>query len=226
MGAKPELIFCADGNPAASALAVAIGYRYGARLPATVYQPVWFADQEWKRPNRVKYMNSLSIHRPEMATVLDWEHDDQFHEVISWAEEAAAHANQVVIIPKIPGTIPRIPHKIGGARVVIGYSVPTRYGSTSIPLWELSGRPVHLLGGSPQKQIEIWRYLSVNSNVVSADGNMSLKMANTRCCYWVRHSLSPWGHWQPISREVETDAPIECLKRSLVNIFDTWSATK
>ena len=59
----PDLIYCADGNPTFAALAVAAGWRYGARLPGTVYQPVHFADQDWRNPDRARYMAALATHR-------------------------------------------------------------------------------------------------------------------------------------------------------------------
>lgn len=221
MAARPELIFCADGNPRAAMLAMAAGYRYGARLPSTVYAPPYFADQDWRSPDRAAYMAALAIHRPAMATVLDWEREEQWPEVLSWAEEAAGHVGAVVVIPKIPGTIPDVPVEVGGKPVVIGYSVPSRYGATSVPLWELRGRRLHLLGGSPQAQMRLWDYLGGVAEVVSADGNMLLKMANTRCCYWTRETTEH-GHWQPIRRAVEEDATFACIGRSLANIAEAW----
>lgn len=221
MAARPELIFCADGNPRAAEIACGAGWRYGARLPSTVYRPPYFADQDWRKPDRVAYMAALAEHRPRYATVLDWEREGQWPEVLSWAEEAAAYAERVVVIPKIPGTIPEIPIRVGGAEVVIGYSVPSRYGATSVPLWELRGRAVHLLGGSPQAQMRTWEYLGGVCDVCSADGNMLLKMANTRCCYWSPEP-SEKGRWHPMNHEVEADATFEAIRRSCANIMAAW----
>lgn len=84
-----ELIYCAAGNARFAQIAIDAGFLYGAQLPGTTYHPIWFADQNWKKPDRTKYMAALAEHRPHMASVLDLERADQLDEVLSWAEEAA-----------------------------------------------------------------------------------------------------------------------------------------
>lgn len=216
----PELVYCADGNPEFARIAVEGGWRYGAKLPSTVYQPVWFADQDWKHPSREKYMAALAEHRPEVATVLDWEHPGQFGEIIVWAEEAAKYVGRgVVIIPKVPGRVCEVPEEVGGKPVVLGYSVPTSYGGTTCGAWEFSGRPVHLLGGSPQAQIRLARYL----RVVSADGNMAAQQAR-KGRFWSRKP-GPKGHWDQLRTagdDRSSGVPAECFRRSLAAIREAW----
>jgi hypothetical protein len=166
-----ELIYCADGNRRFAQIAIDHGYLYGAQLPKTVYFPPFFADQCWKKPNRAAYMAALAQHRPHMASVLDLERADQLDEVLSWAEEAAQYVQCVMLIPKVFGIIPRLPRRIGGADVRLGYSVPTKFGGTELPVWEFAGWPVHLLGGSPNAQMELAHYMAVES----ADGNMAME---------------------------------------------------
>lgn len=224
MATEPRLIFCADGNSRHAMIAASEGWEYGARLPARglASLPLVFADQDWKRPNRQRYMDCLARHRPDLATVLDWERPEQLPEVLSWAEEAAQWVKEaVLVIPKLPGQVGSIPRAIGGKPVWLAYSVPTTYGGSPLGLWEFAAWPVHLLGGSPQKQREVWSYLRGISEVRSIDGNMAKKMATGRCCYWTRQT-SRHGHWQPIRGEVEHDAPDECLRRSLRNIRNVW----
>ena len=216
----PELIYCADGNPSFARAAVEAGFRYGARLPSTVYEPVWFADQDWKTPCRESYMRALAEHRPAIATVLDWEREEQWHEVLSWATEAAQYCSTLVIIPKLCGTLGAIPGRIGGAEVVLGYSVPTSYGGSGVPLWEFGSRLVHLLGGSPQRQMELTGYL----NVVSVDGNMAHQQAH-RCRFWSRRR-GPKGHWIQLADTGDTrhdGANLAAFRRSLANIRQAWA---
>lgn len=75
----PSLIWCADGNPVHSRIAYAAGWLYGVRLPARGMAdlPLTFADQNWKKPDRQRYMTALARHRPSLATVLDWEWEVQ-----------------------------------------------------------------------------------------------------------------------------------------------------
>lgn len=197
-------------------------------MPGTVYYPPYFVDQDWKKPDRARYMAAIQKHRPTMATVLDWERDEQFDEVIEWAEEAAPYVKQVVIIPKVMGQIGRVPERIGGADVVLGYSVPTRYGGTELPPWEFGRRPVHLLGGSPHRQIHLAHYM----NVVSADGNYTAKMANAGQ-FWVNGTAhyainrhfptlpeadgAKWGNGSDTA-----DAPYEAFRRSCANVVAAW----
>lgn len=219
MGATPELIYCADGNPEFAGIAVACGWRYGARLPATVYQPVWFADQDWKNPNMEKYVKAIAEHGPEVATVLDWEHDEQWPEVLAWAESVAPHVGRIVVIPKIPGRVCEVPDSIGGKSVILGFSVPTRYGGTTCGVWEFERRPVHLLGGSPQEQRRYARYL----NVVSADGNMTSMQAR-KGRFWSRVPTSK-GHWVQLREAGDnrtTGVPAECFRRSLEAVKAAW----
>ncbi len=218
----PTLIYCADGNPAFAATSVELGWKYGARLPSTVYQSVYFADQDWKKPNLDKYLAAIREHQPEVATVLDWEYDDQLPEVLVWAEAVAPFVSKIVVIPKVPGRVDEVPEMVGGKPVVLGLSVPTSFGGTTCGIWEFERRPVHLLGGSPQAQRKFARYL----NVVSLDGNMAGQQAR-RGRFWSREKKSK-GHWCQLSEtgdNREEGVPLECFRRSLVEIMDYWIAS-
>ena len=227
------IIYCANGNRRFAEIAIAAGMRYGAQLPGAVYYAPWFVDQDWKKPNRAAYIAAVEQHRPHMATVLDWEREEQLSEVLEWAEEVAPFVSQVVIIPKVQGGIPRIPRQIAGREVVLGYSVPTRYGGTELPLWEFTGWPVHLLGGSPQRQLHAAHYVRVNS----ADGNYIMKMAS-RGQFWVPNT--GYKHYKALNSHfptlVEADgkpwgdgsananAPYEAFRRSCANIMQAWQS--
>lgn len=220
LAVRPELIYCGGKNRRYAEVAIAAGFRYGAQLPCTTYGPVWFADQNWKKPDRARYMVALAEHRPEMATVLDLERADQLDEVLSWAEEAAQYAPRVLIIPKYTGAIDSLPRRIGGADIILAYSVPTAFGGTEVPVWEFAGWSVHLLGGSPHRQMMLTHYL----DVVSVDGNMAHKMSH-RGCLWSAEK-GPKGHWRNL-REIGIDLPtdnnLEAFRCSCVNIMEAWS---
>jgi hypothetical protein len=225
-----EIIYCANGNRRFAQIAIEAGMTYGAQLPGTVYFPPEFADQDWKKPNRTAYMAALAQHRPRMATVIDWEHDEQLPEVLEWAEEAAQYVETVILIPKVLGGIPRLPRRINGASVRLGYSVPTAYGGTELPLWEFAGWPVHLLGGSPHRQIHVAHYL----NAVSADGSMTKRMAMkaqfwtpgtaqfAKDKYWPSLRAADGRAWGDGSSTA--DAPYEAFRRSCVNVMAAWRA--
>lgn len=170
-------------------------------------------------------MEALKKHRPEMATVVDWETDGQLPEVIQWAEEAAQYVGEFVcLIPKVVGGIPRIPERIGGKIVVLGYSVPTMYGGSPVPIWEYAGRKIHLLGGSPQEQMRLWRVFSPTAEVVSLDGNMAAQQSRKGRTWTQKPGHK--GHWRQLAElgDNRTEGvPLECFCRSLIEIRRVWS---
>lgn len=117
------LVYCANGNTQLTDIALAHGYHYGARLPGSIYHPIWFADQDWKKPDRAAYMAGLAEHRPYMATVMDWEREEQLPDVLSWAEEAAQYVEWVVLIPKVLGQIGRLAHPFAGRATAISNGI-------------------------------------------------------------------------------------------------------
>ncbi len=210
--ATVDLVYCADGNRRFAEIAIAHGFRYGARLPARglPFAP-WFADQDWKKPDRRRYMAELEKHSPHMATVLDLERTEQLSEVLDWAEEAAQYVQVVLIIPKIFGIIESLPRRIGSAEVRLAYSVPTRYGGTDVPIWEFAGWPIHLLGGSPHSALRLRNYLDVHS----ADGNYHNLLATRFAKYWQD------GKERQI-HPPRLDAMYDAFERSCVNIMAAW----
>lgn len=214
MATKPELIYCANGNRRFAEIAIAHGYTYGAQLPGTVYFRPEFVDQDWKKPNKERYMACLAEHKPRFATVLDLEQNDQLPEVLAWAEEAAQYLTEaVLIIPKVQGIIAGLPRVIGGKQVRLAYSVPTRYGGSSLPLWDFIGWPIHLLGGRPEKQMELAKYL----NVASVDGNYFGMKARRFCEHW------EWpGKWIPDGGITPDGAHYAAFERSCANIMQAW----
>ena len=214
-----ELIYCAGGNKRFAQIAIDHGFLYGAQLPRTVYHPLHMADQDWKRPNRAAYMAALAKHRPRLATVLDLERSDQLDEVLSWAEEAAQYVQCVMLIPKVFGIIPSLPRRIGGADVRLGYSVPTKFGGTELPVWEFAGWPVHLLGGAPHAQMHLTHYLPV----VSTDGNYAMLKASKFCEFWTPRG---WRSMGSVGVTGQRDAMYEAFRRSCENIMQAWKRVR
>lgn len=225
--ATPTLIYCANRNKQFTEVAIRFGMEYGSQLPNTVYYPLYFADQDWKNPKKEAYLNAIAEHRPHMATVLDLEKPEQFNEVMGWAEEIAQYVEVIGIIPKYTGAIAQLPRKINGKEVRLCYSVPTKYGGTNIPIWEFTGWPIHLLGGSPHKQMEIAKYIKVDS----VDGNYIQKMAVKWCSVWHPGTETyARNRYFPTLREMEIgtdeDAPYLAFQLSCENVVKAWSEIK
>jgi len=230
MALTPELIYCANGNRRYAEIAISAGYTYGAQLPGTVYFHPDFVDQNWKRPDRERYIAALAEHRPRMASVLDWERDDQLQEVLGWAEDAAQFVDTVIIIPKVHGGISKLPRRIAGASVRLGYSVPTKHGGTEVMAFEFIGWPVHLLGGSPGQQMRI---AQMGLDIRSVDGNMMQKLASSRCLFWKPGKKPFTNGWISIKAAdgaawgdggADADATYEAFERSCKNIQAAWSS--
>jgi hypothetical protein len=217
-----KLIFCACNNKYYAEIAISEGYYYGAQLPCNVaYKQVYFADQNWKNPNKTLYITEIKKYKPEMATVIDLEFSYQKDEVISWAEEISPYVSIIIIIPKIHNIICELPREINGKEIRLGYSVPTSHGGTEVQISEFTGWSVHLLGGSPGKQMELASYM----NVQSADGNMMMKMAN-RGLYWMPGKSRFANKWVSL-KEMDGQRFIgngnhEAFRRSCKNIMSAW----
>lgn len=212
----PTLIYCADGNPRFAEIAIECGFRYGAQLPKTIYHPPYFADQNWRKPDRIAYMKTLAQFRPALATVLDWEHDAQFADVLSWAEEAAQYVETVIIIPKVINGIKRIPRNINGKPVRLGYSASSTFSGTSVPIFDFRGWGVHCLGGSPKTQMQVARYVDVQS----CDGNYLQRVARQ----WGKFFISPgkYGYLRDIGRANEPDGMYKAFRLSCQNVREAW----
>ena len=169
---NPKLIYCAGGNIRFAEIAIESNFLYGSQLPATTYYNVFFVDQNWKKPNKQAYIEAIKTRNPYLATVLDIESEVTYTEALDWAEEIAPHVGKLILIPKIEIDLPL---KIGGKEIIIGYSVPTKYGGTPIPIECFTDRKLHLLGGSPHAQMEI--FMKYPNSIYSVDGNYHQKMA-------------------------------------------------
>lgn len=227
-----EMIYCAAGNRRFPEIAMKYGFLYGAQLPNTIYHAPYFVDQDWHNPNREKYMAALAQWRPALASVLDWEHEEQRAEVFAWAEEAAQYVSEaVIIIPKVIGSIPQIPETIGGKKVRLGYptvlkktGAPSKFAGKPVPTWEYERREVHLLGGSPQTQLKVSRYL----NVASVDGNYAQGRATQHVQYFAngvaRHTKNRYFPKLNESKLgfIDHDAPYVAFEMSCFNIAAMW----
>lgn len=219
----PTLIYCADGNQRFAEIAIRRGYKYGAQLPNTIYFDPHFADQAWKTPNRPGYMAALAKYRPALASVLDWEREEQLSEVLEWAEEAAQHVtDSVIIIPKVIGGINRLPRTIGGKSVRLGYSAATTFAGTPVSLGEFRGWPVHCLGGSPVVQMDVAR----KTDCHSADGNYIQNMARRNCHFYCPGSRSKHNNW-PTLREaglyIAWNAPYAAFELTCIAVPMAWA---
>jgi hypothetical protein len=221
----PDVIFCAEASERLVRLATGAGMLWGAQLPmlaSKAFAPVTFADQNWREPDRARYMAALGRFRPKLATVLDWEREEQLAEVLDWAEEAAQWVEVVIVVPKVVGGVERIPETVAGKPVRLGYSVPSRYSSTPVPVEEFGKRPVHLLGGSPHAQM----YFSRQMNVRSVDCNYMIGMAKRGQVWVPGYAWATSARFGPQLRELGlrgSGGPFYlAFELSCANVVDAW----
>lgn len=170
-----DLIYTFAGGNGSCCIARAAGLSYGVRSTdrSCVYCKPIFIDNHYQQYDHQHHLSVVREYRPKYATVRDVMTQAQCKEagidyysldqILAWADEIADYAEHVIVIPKY-NCLERIPD-----RHILGYSIPTSYGGTPLPISLFQGRRVHLLGGEPRLQVEYWRELG--SDVVSIDNN-------------------------------------------------------
>jgi hypothetical protein len=202
------------------------GLLRGARLTSRISNPdIYFADQDWKNPNLDKYVRLVAAYKPYTATVIDYEDHVSFDTVWKWCEAVAPYVQQIIVIPKVSGTIDEIPVTCNGVEVILGFSIPTKYAGTFVNPKEFYGRKVHLLGGSPRKQIQFFIDHYQYMNIVSLDNNYVQMKANKFVEYWSYSSVFPlrskWLH-NSGSKETVKQRTDDAFRMSLINFRDYW----
>ncbi|WP_353955598.1 DUF6610 family protein [uncultured Sphingomonas sp.] len=162
--------FVAHGRRVIS-LALADGWRPGARytnlrdVQHVAFARVGFLDIDWKNYCFDTHLAAAERSRPFVTVARDIECMSQMDKIFSEASMLQKHATRVIVVPKDP-RLADCMHRAIPNEFLLGYSVPTRYGGTTIPphAFEWS---VHLLGGRPDAQ----RRLADQMPVVSMDCN-------------------------------------------------------
>ncbi len=164
-----------------------------------------FLDIDWRKYNFDAHLQATRTTNPLLTVARDIVSISELDSVLREAEKLAKYAKHVIIVPKdrrLQGKLNRlIP-----AHLLLGFSVPTRYGETPIPPAEFD-RPVHLLGGRP----EIQRALANEMPVVSVDCNrFTLDAAFGDYFDGEKFRPHPKGGY------------LRCLRESILNINRLW----
>lgn len=143
------------------------GWRPGARytntrdVRHTSFTGIGFLDIHWKRYDLSRHLAAAERLRPFMTVARDIESISQLDDILREAEALRKFATHVVLVPKDPNLHGRFDELLP-RHFVLGFSVPTRYGATPLAP-ENFNRPVHLLGGRPDTQIQHARRMPVAS---------------------------------------------------------------
>lgn len=166
---------------------------------------VGFLDIDWQHYSFERHLQAAQAVTPLMTVARDITDLRQLDSILHEAALLARHSKHVVIVPKDP-KLKKLMGKAIPPEFVLGYSVPTRYGGTSIAPESFKGR-VHLLGGRPDVQ----RCLAEVMNVVSVDCNrFTLDAAFGDYFDGERFRPHPEGGYR------------RCLQDSILNINRLW----
>jgi hypothetical protein len=124
-----------------------------------------FLDINWKCYSYSLHLEAAKRMKPVLTIAQDVLCITKLKQILNEADELQNHSDFVAIVPKDPRLTLKLDLLIP-SHFLIGYSVPTKYGSTEIPTSAVN-RPVHLLGGRPDVQ----RRIANECPVVSIDCN-------------------------------------------------------
>lgn len=213
-----DLIYCAGNNERLSRIAHDNGWLLGMRSNSSATDlPQTFIDINYKKFDFEKHVDVVAKYHPKYASVPDLSEKEtsinDIERAVKQAERLQEYCDIVLIVPKLSDQLPLIP-----SQYALGYSIPTSYGGAKYLPWELAGRRIHILGGSPRKQMESYLHLSSIATVMSADGNYAQSQAVRYAMYWKRNK------WLYHERKVEggKDLYIECWERSCLNLMQEW----
>jgi hypothetical protein len=210
MGRQKSVLKFVNHSATVLHVAIAHGWLPGARYTnlrdVRLFPNIGFLDIDWKRYDFRRHLETTSLTKPVMTVARDIEDRRQLTKIIDQAYMLLEYARHVVIVPKDPLLESRLCKSVP-ADFLLGFSVPTRYGGTTLSPRAFR-RPVHLLGGRPDVQ----RRLADLMPVFSIDANrFTLDAAFGDYFDGEKFRPHPKGGY------------IRCLNDSMKNISKIWS---
>lgn len=182
--------------------------RYTNLRDVRSYCTLGFLDIDWKDYNFEAHIRAAEKTRPHITIARDVICLDDLPDILSEADRLLEFSERVAIVPKDEQFNHQILSDLIPARFMLAYSVPSRYGGTSVSP-ELFDRDTHLLGGAPARQLELADKLQVYSldcNRFTIDAKFGDRFDGTRFV---------------ASRHLGYR---ECLRQSVLAINDAWLA--
>jgi hypothetical protein len=142
------------------------GARYTNLRDVRSCDKIGLIDIDWREYDFERHLAVVKKHRPLMTVAKDIISRREVERVLQQAAVLSRYSAIVIVVPKTRAALLAVRRALD-KRFILGYSVPTSYGGTSIPACHFRGIPVHLLGGRPDVQREIASQL----DVLSVDGN-------------------------------------------------------
>jgi hypothetical protein len=215
-----DVIYCSGANKRFMQIALDAGELLGVQSGRLDYGfPISFVDIDYKKPDFTKHLAMVAKFKPRYAVVPDLSETEDSEEdtlrAVKQADLLGVYCEYPLIVPKRSGQLRFIP-----SRYAIAYSIWTSYGGAQFGIWKLANRRIHLLGGSPQEQMKLYRY---HPGIMSADGNMAQKMATVHIKFWrARRWLDHPEKMKCGVKEYRKDLYVECWRMSCSNISQQW----
>jgi len=204
------------GRPDLTQYAESYGWLRGCRLDAIQnYERAGvfpeFIDLHWEDPKRDELLAKTIQHKPEYVIAGDYD-GENYETINGFADELRQYAENVIVVPHEPGEIEKVPEW-----AIVGYSTPTSYAGTDAPIWEYTGRDVHILGGTMPQIKTVVDHLK--NDIVSLDTNTHHRDATQFGEYW-----SPSGRQR--KKVAHTGNTVrEAYENSVLNMtyaFEAW----
>ena len=185
------------------------GARYTNLRDVRNFDRIGLLDIDWTNYDFHRHLEAAKLTRPFLTVARDIEDSRHLRKILDQAEQLTEYASHVVIVPK-DSKLRRPIEDVIPSKFVLGYSVPSKYGTTSVSTSEFR-RPVHLLGGRPDVQ----RVLAESLSVMSLDCNRFTLDASFGDYFdgkkFVPH---PVGGYE------------RCIEDSIININSMWDSYK
>ncbi len=137
------------------------GARYTNLRDVRRFDRLGFLDIDWASYDFGRHLRAAEATRPMMTVAQDIQDIADLDKILDQARNLLRYCEQVIIVPKDIRMEDRLTELVP-SEFVLGYSVPTRYGGTTLPLRSFKG-PVHLLGGRPDAQARLANSIHVTS---------------------------------------------------------------
>jgi hypothetical protein len=138
------------------------GARYTNLRDVRNFHRIGFLDIDWKNYNFKRHLEAARITQPFMTVAKDIESQKEISRILDEAWELSQYSEYVIITPK-DQSLTSVLNSLIPEQFILGYSVPTTYGGTSITPESFKKRLVHLLGGRPDVQRKLANIMPVFS---------------------------------------------------------------
>jgi hypothetical protein len=138
------------------------GARYSNLRDIRGIDRIGLIDIEWEAYSFNRHMAAVKSVQPLITVARDLTSIRDTSRLLYEVERLREYARYVVIVPKTRRFVDVRSHFRHPANI-LGYSVPTGYGATTVPHVHFDSHPVHLLGGRPMGQFRLAKQLKVIS---------------------------------------------------------------